>query len=239
MVPRKPVVAVVAAAVIAALIGTTAYAVLGGSDDPNDTAKDPVSSAPSDEPSSPSVSETTDDPPILDPPAKPRLTAEQSYRSVVFSVSGPVVDEDGVELEARIDGEWTTTRPRFRLTTDQGGQEECAEVRAVRVEGEARAPGPSQRLCEESKPRTIQLVRSATTCPPVNGYACFTYDLKVAGFGPGSRPTMEIVVCSSKCTKKIEVDGTGRGLLKRAVFGYAGTEITVRVDRLTTSVSLG
>ncbi len=226
------------AAVAAAGVGT--YLVVANADDddaPGPTAKD---SAASSTPSSPTTSAGSTPPAPLTAPSAPKLQAAPAYRSVVFTVSGAVASEDGVVLEVASEDSWAETEPRFTIPTDKGGQRVCARVRGVRTDGDQSAPGPAARMCAQSKPTTIRWVRSDTGCPPAQGLTCYTFDLQVSGFEPGSSLTMEIVgnayppsstfyPCEQTCTKKVKVNDTGRGILPDAVKAFTGSVTTLKV----------
>ena len=246
---RKPLIAAVVAVVLAAGIATAAYAIVNRSDDPDPTAKDPARSSPTDESSAPSATGTTDAPPVLDPPEKPGLTAVPAYRAVIFTVDGSVVEEEGIELEALIDGDWTSTPPRFRLPTEEGGDEVCTKARAVRVEGDTRAPGPSAEICRASKPRTLELVPGDTDCPASAGSTCRIFTLTATGFEPRTSLTLRILgalqpsgsfeECTSRCTKTFRTDKFGRAEVAEAAAGFVGQEIRVEVGDLTASRRVG
>ena len=246
---RKPLIAAVVAVVLAAGIGTAAYAIVSRSDDPDPTGNDPARSSPTDESSAPSATGTTDAPPVLDPPERPKLTAVPAYRAVIVTVDGAVVEEQGIELEALIDGEWASTPPRFRLATEEGGDEVCTKARAVRVEGDTRVPGPAAAICRASKPRTLELVPDDTDCPASAGSTCRIFTLSATGFEPQTTLTLRILgalqpsgsfeECTSRCTKTFRTDKFGRAEVPEAAAGFVGQEIRVEVGDLTASRRVG
>jgi hypothetical protein len=223
--------AAAAAAVVVAGVGTYVAVADDDEEPPGQTARD---SSTADPPSTPPTSGGTTPPTPLAAPGAPRLDASGAYLSVSFTISGPLTVANGVELEMRSAEGWTDAPSVFELPTDQGGEQACAVVRAVRVEGDQRRAGASVRECGTSQPRTVEWARSSTGCPPAGGVSCYTYDLSVAGFRPDEDITMEIVggtdprsgvfySCQEKCTKPVSIDADGRGHLRDALRAYAGS----------------
>ena len=202
---------------------------------------DPRSSTPPTAP--PSTGSSAGSLPALEPPGTPELEASSAYLSVAFTISGPLTSANGIDLEMRTADGWTDAPTSFEMPTRQGGERACAQVRAVRVDGDRRRPGTTVEECGTSQPRTVEWERSSTGCPSAGGFACYTYDLSVAGFRPDEDVTMEIVGgtdprtgvfynCVAKCVKRVSVGADGRGGLGDAVRAYAGSSNVVVVDGL-------
>jgi hypothetical protein len=229
-----------------ALVAAGGYAVMAIADQDDSgergstTGDTPSSTPPT---TSPSTGSSAGSVPALEPPGAPDLDATAAYLSVSFTISGPLTAANGIDLEMRTADGWADTPTSFQMPTRQGGEQACAQVRAVRVDGDRREAGAPVRECGTSQPRTVEWARSSTGCPTAGGVACYTYDLSVAGFRPDEDVTMEIVGgtdprtgvfynCVEKCVKKVSVDGDGRGGLEDALRAYAGSSNVVEVDGL-------
>ncbi len=233
---------------IAALVGIAALAAIlfvimrpSGDDVEADVA---------DAAATPSVSETPSAAPVDPPPAPPamKLSSAPAYRAVTFQMQAPsgFRAEEGVEYTRQVqtDAGWETAAQRFTVPIgDQelGGAKACARVRLV-ADGEGGSTtGPATRLCDTSRPTTLDLPETPEGCPAYGSYSCHTYAIVVSGYRPGSTLTAKLTgspnPCTARCTKKVEVDDDGRGRLQDGLSVYEATSATIRIGSQSATVS--
>jgi len=245
---RNPLIVALVVTVSVALLTTAAYAIARRSDDRGERAED-SGGRETQVPQSPSTGETPEV--ELTAPGRPVVRATPGYRRVVFTLGGPLVEQDDIVVEALVDRKWKRTKNPIGVPTPQGGVEACARVRLVRVDGERRKNGPTVRRCAKSQPRDVELIKTETPCSSFKGAesagpGCFAYRLRAVGFAPRTDAIMRIVStlengelrpCTSDCTKDLRFDADGRIKVYPATGAYDNTVVTVEIDgvRATTA----
>lgn len=229
--PRRSARLAAVAAVVAliAVVGSgAAWWAVGREDD------EPTTDASSDT-SADSSDEVSSEPP--GPPPSPGVVdaeAVPAYRAVKVSVTEPETD-DGVSLvleQRQKGGGWKDAKPSFSMPTDIGGDTACARLRWVAVAGDERTPGPSEKVCGESRPRTISLTYKPGDCVLDSGGTCNYYDIELTGFTPNEE--IEVVVdidtIDNPVSESFRTDGDGRMLIGPYTEGGVEHEGGIRLE---------
>ncbi len=241
--PRRSARLAAVAAVVAliAVVGSGAawWAVGREDDDPTTDASSDTSADSSDEVSS----EVSSEPP--GPPPSPGVVdaeAVPAYRAVKVSVAEPETD-DGVSLvleQRKKGGGWKDAKPSFSMPTDIGGDTACATLRWVALAGDERTPGPSEKICGESRPRTISLTYKPGDCVLDSGGTCNYYDIELTGFTPNNE--IEVVVdidtIDNPVSESFRTDGDGRMLIGPYTEGGVEHEGGIRLETAASVVTL-
>jgi hypothetical protein len=162
---------------------------------------------------------------------------------VAFTVAA-VEAPDGYDVayQRRDGGKWVEVDRRFSLETREGGDKECAVVRATLAGEGGTTEGRSTRECGKSEPKDLRVFQSELSCESddlVAGYTCRVYAAEISGFPPGSTQYLTIAPCAYSCEKPLEVGKDGRARLDRAAVGYTGNTVEVSVGSLLQRVFVG
>jgi hypothetical protein len=204
----------VAALVVLAILGGTAWAIAAGTGDGTaEVAADPTTGAdsPSPEPSDSAAPA----------PQPPRVTARSAYRSVVFTVAPAEGPGEEPAVEYRDGDTWQPARGRVSVPTKQGGDRACLIARSAAVDGGE--PSRTVRTCGRAEPATVRFVRNTDdACVNSVGGPCTWYDVAVTGFPSSASPVVRVrrpdgtSFCGGPCDfDRIRVGKDGRGYLAR------------------------
>ncbi len=184
----------------------------------------------------------------------PRVRTTGEYRSVRFAYVAPEATPGAeVEVEYRRSGGWAPA-PRDLVRRAPDGGRACVRARSVVLgtSGEI-VRSPVRRFCDSPAEPVVRAQPSEAPCSvTVRGitYPCRWYDVRVAGFAPGSTPVVEVQPPSgpSYCTdpvpgsgfrcREVRVDGSGRGEITQYLRIARVTSVTLEVRDTTRRVTL-
>jgi hypothetical protein len=212
-------IAAVLALLLVGVVGVVLTLTLGGDEGGGEVAVATDTASP-DAPTSPSPTdvEATPDPDVAPVAAKPRLEVTPGYRSILVRATKV---PDGLTLQRRVgDDDWRDVAQESRVSAVRGGDRVCAGFRFVR-EGASLPAGAGDvvRSCGRAKPPSIQLIRTSIECTSANQAAgCRYYNIRAAGFEPGSEPLVYLytrgttLFCPACVPRPMTMDETGRGV---------------------------
>ncbi len=217
-----PITKVLALVALLVVVGAAIVAVVtsgGGDTAPITSATDTAGSTSPSEPASPSSDvASTPDPSTATLPQVPELTATSAYRSVMFRAATVPGDLVLQRLDDR--GQWQTTEAASRKYTPMGGERVCARFRFATPDGVSPpAAGEPVRVCGRASAPSIELVRTKQRCTSENqARGCRYYDIRAAGFTPGSSPLVYLytsgttLFCPACVPREMTMDQNGRGV---------------------------
>lgn len=213
--------AILVAVAVIVISGVILAVKLGSGDPGPTTAASAAVASPSTPPSTPSASSQPTRT-VVPPAGIPKVAARSGYRSVIFSVDS-VPERFALQVHPGpgIQGSWRMVPKRSTFPTKQGGERSCAGFRFVRRGADLpEGAGKMVRVCGRSKPPSIELIRTDLKCgEPLDFYPdCRYYNIRAAGFAPGSRPVVRLYssgtkeFCPTCKARSMVMDKQGRGV---------------------------
>ena len=163
------------------------------------------------------------DPSLVPPPDPGRVDARSTPEDLGVRFEVGVPDSpDGVEyeVERNLDG-WQETEPEFVVSTRQGGERACANLRLMATGEGGRTAGPARELCARAKPRRMALTHlPGAPCefsdPAYSALSCGYFNLAIWGFRPDQQFLVTTLVDNSEQATRsgsIATSAVGKGML--------------------------